>query len=161
MTLELFAKSDDALKTIREVADLLGVAPSALRFWEEQFPEIRPLKLKGNRRYYRPIDIAALQRVKALLYEQGYTIKRAKAKRMMAKRESDSMGEDNQNLIDRDLLGDAKKVRKPRTKKAALELANLQLVIPRALTLDEQKRVDLEKIKADLQAMQDIIRPYL
>ena len=155
MTAELFPKSDDALKTIREVADLLAIPPSTLRFWEEQFPTIRPLKLKGNRRYYRPTDIDALREVKGLLYGQGYTIKGARAKRTSTEWKGQAMS-DEANLVDRDLLGEMKKVKKPRVKKTDLEL-----VVPQPLTLDEQKRVDLENVKADLQAMQDIIRPYL
>lgn len=71
------SKSPTAFRTISEVADELGVQPHVLRFWESKFPQVRPLKRAGGRRYYRPDDVAALRLIKSLLHEQGYTIKGA------------------------------------------------------------------------------------
>lgn len=71
------AKSQAAFRTISEVADELGVAQHVLRFWESKFPQIRPLKRGGGRRYYRPEDVDLLRQVKVLLYDEGYTIKGA------------------------------------------------------------------------------------
>ena len=68
-------KSPAAFKTISEVADQLDVPQHVLRFWETRFSQIRPLKRGGGRRYYRPEDIALLNRIKTLLYADGYTIK--------------------------------------------------------------------------------------
>ncbi|AQX21292.1 MerR HTH family regulatory protein [Bartonella sp. CDC_skunk] len=68
-------KSPDAFRTISEVADLLGIPQHVLRFWETRFPQIKPLKRGGRRRYYRPNDIDLLNGIKQLLYGQGYTIK--------------------------------------------------------------------------------------
>ncbi|MDD9329308.1 MAG: MerR family transcriptional regulator [Bartonella sp.] len=68
-------KSPDAFRTISEVADLLGIPQHVLRFWETRFPQIKPLKRGGGRRYYRPNDIDLLNGIKQLLYRQGYTIK--------------------------------------------------------------------------------------
>ncbi|MDE8348109.1 MAG: MerR family transcriptional regulator [Acidocella sp.] len=68
-------KSADAFRTISEVADELHVPQHVLRFWETKFPQVRPLKRGGGRRYYRPEDVALLRRVADLLYTQGYTIK--------------------------------------------------------------------------------------
>ncbi|MBO0734753.1 MAG: MerR family transcriptional regulator, partial [Methylocapsa sp.] len=68
-------KSADAFRTISEAAGELGVPQHVLRFWETRFPQIKPLKRAGGRRYYRPRDIEILQAVKHLLYGQGYTIK--------------------------------------------------------------------------------------
>ena len=68
-------KSPEAYRTIREVADSLDLPQHVLRFWETRFPQIRPLKRAGGRRYYRPDDIERLRLIKRLLYEQGYTIK--------------------------------------------------------------------------------------
>jgi DNA-binding transcriptional MerR regulator len=68
-------KSPDAYRTIREVADSLDLPQHVLRFWETRFPQIRPLKRAGGRRYYRPDDIERLRVIKRLLYEEGYTIK--------------------------------------------------------------------------------------
>jgi DNA-binding transcriptional MerR regulator len=68
-------KSASAYRTISEVADDLHVPQHVLRFWETKFPQIRPLKRGGGRRYYRPEDILLLRRIGDLLYIQGYTIK--------------------------------------------------------------------------------------
>ncbi len=68
-------KSPDAYRTIREVADSLDLPQHVLRFWETRFPQIRPLKRAGGRRYYRPDDIERLRVIKRLLYDEGYTIK--------------------------------------------------------------------------------------
>src|SRR5580658_7972767 len=68
-------KSAGAFRTISEVADELEVPQHVLRFWESKFPQIRPLKRGGGRRYYRPEDVVLLRRVAQLLYQEGYTIK--------------------------------------------------------------------------------------
>ncbi len=68
-------KSASAFRTISEVADELHIPQHVLRFWETKFPQVKPLKRGGGRRYYRPDDIALLRRVSDLLYTQGYTIK--------------------------------------------------------------------------------------
>ncbi len=68
-------KSPSAFRTISEVADDLHIPQHVLRFWETRFPQVKPLKRGGGRRYYRPDDIALLRRISDLLYIQGYTIK--------------------------------------------------------------------------------------
>ena len=68
-------KSAAAFRTISEVAEDLEVPPHVLRFWETKFTQVRPLKRGGGRRYYRPEDVALLQRIRELLYREGYTIK--------------------------------------------------------------------------------------
>jgi DNA-binding transcriptional MerR regulator len=68
-------KSAAAFRTISEVADELDVPQHVLRFWETKFPQIRPLKRGGGRRYYRPEDVDLLGRIRALLYQEGYTIR--------------------------------------------------------------------------------------
>ena len=68
-------KSASAFKTISEVATALDVQQHVLRFWETKFSQIRPLKRGGGRRYYRPEDLALLQKIHYLLYTEGYTIK--------------------------------------------------------------------------------------
>ncbi len=67
-------KAPDAFRTIGEVAANLGVPQHILRFWESKFPQLRPLKRNGNRRYYRPEDVALVQWIDQLLNQQGYTI---------------------------------------------------------------------------------------
>ena len=68
-------KAAAAFRTISEVADELHIPQHVLRFWETKFPQLKPLKRGGGRRYYRPEDIILLRRVSDLLYTQGYTIK--------------------------------------------------------------------------------------
>jgi DNA-binding transcriptional MerR regulator len=68
-------KSDAAFRTISEVAAELGLPQHVLRFWESKFPQIRPLKRGGNRRYYRPEDVKLLSGIRDLLHNDGYTIK--------------------------------------------------------------------------------------
>jgi DNA-binding transcriptional MerR regulator len=68
-------KSPDAFRTISEVAEDMDLPQHVLRFWETRFPQIKPLKRGGGRRYYRPEDIGLLRAVKQLLYGEGYTIK--------------------------------------------------------------------------------------
>jgi len=71
------AKSRDAFRTISEVADWLETPAHVLRFWESKFPQIKPVKRAGGRRYYRPEDMALLGGIKTLLHDQGMTIKGA------------------------------------------------------------------------------------
>jgi DNA-binding transcriptional MerR regulator len=69
------AKSPDAFRTIGELSAELGVAQHILRYWETKFPQLKPLQRAGNRRYYRPADVALARRIHGLLGEQGYTVK--------------------------------------------------------------------------------------
>lgn len=67
-------KSKAAFRTIAEVADKLGVGTHVLRFWETKFSQIKPLKMNGGRRYYRPDDVKLLECIQKLLYQERYTI---------------------------------------------------------------------------------------
>lgn len=60
--------------TIGEVSDLCAVKPHVLRYWEQEFPQLKPVKRRGNRRYYQRHDVLMIRQIRALLYEQGYTI---------------------------------------------------------------------------------------
>jgi len=68
-------KSDAAFRTIGEVSDELGVAQHVLRYWETRFPQLKPIQRAGNRRYYRPADVALVRRIDQLLNRDGYTVK--------------------------------------------------------------------------------------
>jgi DNA-binding transcriptional MerR regulator len=86
-------KPDTAFRTISEAADEIGVPQHVLRFWETRFSQLQPLKRGGNRRYYRPDDMALLRRIHAMLHDQGLTIRGAQlalsAKILSAKAPSD------------------------------------------------------------------------
>jgi DNA-binding transcriptional MerR regulator len=72
-------KDDGALRTIGEVSEALGIRPHVLRYWEAQFPLLKPLKRSGGRRYYRPADIELVQTIDRLVNREGYTLKGAEA----------------------------------------------------------------------------------
>ncbi len=60
--------------TIGEVSELCGVKPHVLRYWEQEFPQLKPVKRRGNRRYYQRQDVIMIRQIRSLLYEQGFTI---------------------------------------------------------------------------------------
>lgn len=72
-------KDDGALRTIGEVSEALGIKPHVLRYWEGQFPLLKPLKRSGGRRYYRPSDVAMVETIDRLVNREGYTLKGAEA----------------------------------------------------------------------------------
>ena len=75
MAADARSKSDQAFRTIGELAGELGLPQHILRYWETRFPQLRPLQRAGNRRYYRPADVALARRIHGLLNEEGYTIR--------------------------------------------------------------------------------------
>ncbi len=64
--------------TIGEVSDLCGVKPHVLRYWEQEFTQLKPIKRRGNRRYYQHHEVLLVRRIRELLYEQGFTISGAR-----------------------------------------------------------------------------------
>src|SRR3954470_21985764 len=68
-------KAEGAFRTIGEVAAELGLPQHILRYWETRFPQLRPLQRAGNRRYYRPADVALVRRIDRLLNQEGYTMR--------------------------------------------------------------------------------------
>lgn len=72
-------KEDGALRTIGEVAMATGIKTHVLRYWEQQFPQLKPLKRSGGRRYYRAEDVELVERIDRLVNREGYTLKGAKA----------------------------------------------------------------------------------
>ncbi len=66
--------------TIGEVSQLCGVKPHVLRYWEQEFPQLKPVKRRGNRRYYHRQDVLSIRQIRSLLYEEGFTIGGARQK---------------------------------------------------------------------------------
>ena len=66
--------------TIGEVSELCGVKPHVLRYWEQEFPQLKPVKRRGNRRYYQRQDVIVIRQISSLLYDQGFTIGGARNK---------------------------------------------------------------------------------
>ena len=71
-------KEPDALRTIGEVAKALGIRQHVLRYWEEQFPMLKPIKRSGGRRYYRPEDVRLVKTIDRLVSHEGYTLRGAR-----------------------------------------------------------------------------------
>jgi len=78
--LELPAIPGKRYFTIGEVSELCGVKAHVLRYWEQEFPQLSPVKRRGNRRYYQRQDVLTIRQIRSLLYDQGYTIGGAKQK---------------------------------------------------------------------------------
>ena len=76
--------------TIGEVSELCGVKPHVLRYWEQEFTGLNPVKRRGNRRYYQRHEVLMIRQIRALLYEQGYTIGGARAHLMSDNAKEDS-----------------------------------------------------------------------
>jgi DNA-binding transcriptional MerR regulator len=78
--------------TIGEVSELCGVKPHVLRYWEQEFTQLKPVKRRGNRRYYQHHEVLLIRRIRELLYEQGFTISGARNK--LDSRTADAEGAD-------------------------------------------------------------------
>ena len=126
-------KSPSAFRTISEVSAALDLPQHILRFWETKFPQLRPLKRGGGRRYYRPEDIELLRGIRTLLYDDGYTIKGVRK----LLRESGAKA-----LV------------------AGSKGAEAAVVAPVAAAagLDGKKRVELEAALAELQKLKGLLR---
>ena len=83
--------------TIGEVSELCAVKPHVLRYWEQEFPQLKPVKRRGNRRYYQRDDVLTIRQIRSLLYDQGYTI--GGARQRMTDEDSGAPGSDIQAVI--------------------------------------------------------------
>ncbi len=84
--------------TIGEVSELCDVKPHVLRYWEQEFPTLKPVKRRGNRRYYQRHDVILIRQIRSLLYEQGYTIGGARQK-LADPTEAEEINSDSQQVI--------------------------------------------------------------
>ncbi len=86
---ELPELSDKLFFSIREVSDLCAVKPHVLRYWEQEFPQLKPVKRRGNRRYYQRQDVLIIRQIRSLLYDEGFTIGGARQRLMGDQAKSD------------------------------------------------------------------------
>ncbi|MBT9553343.1 MAG: MerR family transcriptional regulator [Hydrogenophaga sp.] len=87
--------------TIGEVGELCGVKPHVLRYWEQEFTQLRPMKRRGNRRYYQHHEVLMIRRIRELLYDQGFTISGARNKlQEMVQSERDRRRTDEEDAVD-------------------------------------------------------------
>ncbi|MCY4362823.1 MAG: MerR family transcriptional regulator [Gammaproteobacteria bacterium] len=94
--------------TIGEVSDLCAVKPHVLRYWEQEFPQLKPLKRRGNRRYYQRQDVILIRQIRSLLYEHGFTI--GGARQRLSGDEAREDSNQSQQII-RQLCAELEKVR--------------------------------------------------
>ncbi|MFC7287660.1 MerR family transcriptional regulator [Herminiimonas glaciei] len=95
--------------TIGEVSELCGVKPHVLRYWEQEFTQLKPVKRRGNRRYYQHHEVLLIRRIRELLYEQGFTISGARNKldsRILEANGDDDAVPDTGPTVDADQLAD-------------------------------------------------------
>jgi len=85
--------------TIGEVSDLCGVKPYVLRYWEQEFTQLKPMKRRGNRRYYQHHEVLLIRRIRELLYEQGFTISGARNRLTDGAQRRDAAGHGNQTTL--------------------------------------------------------------
>jgi len=83
--------------TIGEVSDLCAVKPHVLRYWEQEFSQLRPIKRRGNRRYYQRQDVILIRQIRSLLYDDGFTI--GGAKQRLEDETADDSGQRSQEII--------------------------------------------------------------
>ena len=112
-------KDPQAFRTIGEVAQAFSVKQHVLRYWEEQFPMLKPLKRAGGRRYYRPDDVALVAEIARLLYREGFTIRGARQalgdkSRVAAPSEPERPGEERERPVVSLPLGASVKLREVR-----------------------------------------------
>ena len=86
--------------TIGEVAELCGVKPHVLRYWEQEFTQLRPMKRRGNRRYYQHHEVLMIRRIRDLLYDQGFTINGARNRLQELAHTGDGAGSDEGALVE-------------------------------------------------------------
>jgi DNA-binding transcriptional MerR regulator len=94
--------------TIGEVGELCGVKPHVLRYWEQEFSQLKPVKRRGNRRYYQRHDVVLIREIRGLLYEQGFTIGGAR-QRLETDNKTETL--DDKKLMIRDMLSDLEEVK--------------------------------------------------
>jgi len=170
-------KAAGAFRTISEVADDLEVPQHVLRFWETKFPQIKPMKRGGGRRYYRPEDVDLLRAIRGLLYDQGYTIKgvqkliREGALRLGADlSEVEALGlvpealgnghADGQLVAEANLPGDAA-TDPALAAKIGQTAAMLDLPLFKAAALDERQIREVKAITTELEELRDRLRKVL
>ena len=93
--------------TIGEVSDLCQVKPHVLRYWEQEFPQLKPVKRRGNRRYYQRQDVVMIRQIRSLLYEQGYTIGGARLQLTETEKDSEKLSRETI----RDMLNELEEIK--------------------------------------------------
>jgi DNA-binding transcriptional MerR regulator len=131
--------------TIGEVSELCGVKPYVLRYWEQEFTQLKPMKRRGNRRYYQHHEVLLIRRIRELLYDQGFTI--SGARNQLTELHSSSRGHDGEAIQElAELAGEA-------------ELVEIDPPVesPASLPLPEVLELAPSQLRAELLSIRDLL----
>mgnify|MGYP001484225183 CR=1 FL=1 len=155
------AKSATAFRTISEVSTELDVPQHVLRFWETKFPQIRPLKRGGGRRYYRPEDVDLLRQIQSLLYSQGYKI--AGVQRLLKEGKPVPADRAEEADLPDDSVDDvelSEDIQEPVGLEEPEEASGTVAVVAAAGALPEAVRREIGTVLDELKALKMLLKPH-
>jgi DNA-binding transcriptional MerR regulator len=129
--------------TIGEVSDLCGVKPYVLRYWEQEFTQLKPMKRRGNRRYYQHHEVLLIRRIRDLLYDQGFTISGAR----------------NQLADASGLRIDALQAFRDEAAEAG-RLAAEDFDVPSSLAMDGEEKLSLDQVRQELLSIRETLLAF-
>jgi DNA-binding transcriptional MerR regulator len=142
--------------TIGEVSDLCGVKPHVLRYWEQEFTQLRPMKRRGNRRYYQHHEVLMIRRIRDLLYDEGFTISGARNKLQEIVQTKRDKRRDGEVMLEGvDDFGDAADEIDAMSEAADSEGA--EMAISSMLLGDDMTRQRLEIVRRELMEIRDLL----
>ncbi|MEZ7848613.1 MAG: MerR family transcriptional regulator [Polaromonas sp.] len=142
--------------TIGEVSDLCGVKPHVLRYWEQEFTQLRPMKRRGNRRYYQHHEVLMIRRIRDLLYDEGFTISGARNKLQEIVQTERGKRRDGEVMLEGvDDFGDAAEEIDAMSEAADSEGA--EMAISSMLLGDDMTRQRLEIVRRELMEIRDLL----
>ena len=134
--------------TIGEVSDLCGVKPYVLRYWEQEFTQLKPMKRRGNRRYYQHHEVLLIRRIRELLYDQGFTISGARNQlgELSASARAAALGDGFDADAELPLLDDVE-----------LVSAELQIDLPASIPVAEVVELEADQLRAELLSIRALL----
>jgi DNA-binding transcriptional MerR regulator len=133
--------------TIGEVSELCGVKPYVLRYWEQEFTQLKPMKRRGNRRYYQHHEVLLIRRIRELLYEQGFTISGARNR----------LAEQQGSVRHEALNGSADEILAPVAEEMEPVEVALEVEAPAALPVPEVHELSLTQMRSELLSIRGLL----